>query len=140
MPYWRLFYHVVWGTKHRLQLIDPAWEKDLYGTIWSKAAALECIPYAIGGMPDHLHVVIAIPPKLSVAAVVGQLKDASCQHVNEKHAGGFFLWQSEYGIFSVSEKALFSVVDYVEHQKRHHALNLLNLPLEKIPTDGLKFS
>ena len=70
MPYWKLFYHVVWGTKHRLPLIDPAWEKDLYGYIRGKATALECIPHAMGGMPDHIHVAISIPPKLSVATMI----------------------------------------------------------------------
>ncbi|HEX5944159.1 MAG TPA: transposase [Anaerolineales bacterium] len=69
MPYWRLFYHVIWSTKNRLPLIDPAWEKDLHGYIRGKATALECIPYAIGGMPDHLHVAISIPPKLAVATL-----------------------------------------------------------------------
>ena len=49
MPYWRLFYHIVWSTKNRLDLIDPAWEKDVYGYIWGKATALECIPHAIDG-------------------------------------------------------------------------------------------
>jgi REP element-mobilizing transposase RayT len=77
MPYWRLFYHIVWGTKNRLPLIESAWEKDLYGYIWGKATALECIPHAINGMSDHLHVVISIPPKLSVATLIGQLKGAS---------------------------------------------------------------
>lgn len=77
MPYWRLFYHVIWATKHRIQLIEPAWEYDLYGYIWGKSTALECIPHAIGGMYDHLHIAISIPPKLAVATVVGQLKGAS---------------------------------------------------------------
>lgn len=88
MPYWRLFYHVVWGTKNRLALIDPAWEKELHGYIRGKATALECIPHAIGGMPDHMHVVISIPPKLALATVIGQLKGASSHHVNQKYTGG----------------------------------------------------
>lgn len=74
MPYWRLFYHAVWGTKNRLDLIDPAWENDLYGYIRGKATALECIPHAINGMSEHIHVVISIPPKLAVATVIGHLK------------------------------------------------------------------
>lgn len=41
MPYWRLFYHVVWSTKHRLPLIESGWEADLHGYIWGKATALE---------------------------------------------------------------------------------------------------
>jgi len=121
-----------------LDLIDPAWEKDLYGYIWGKATALECIPHAIGGMFDHVHVAISIPPKLAVATIIGQLKGASSHHVNEKYAGGSFLWQAEYGILSFSEKALSTIVDYVNNQKKHHAENTLNLGMENVTLDTLK--
>ncbi len=135
MPYWRLFYHIVWGTKNRLELIDPAWEKDLYGYLWGKATALECTPHAIGGIADHIHVVISIPPKLCVATLVGKLKGASSHHINQNYAGGAFLWQAEYGIFSFSEKSLPMVIEYVNNQKKHHANKTLNVELENMPSD-----
>jgi putative transposase len=138
MPYWRLFYHVVWATKNRLDLIDPAWEKDLYGYMWGKATALECIPHAIGGMPDHIHVAISIPPKLAVATLIGKLKGSSSHHINTQYADGSFLWQAEYGVSSFSEKALASIVDYIHHQKKHHTENRLNMGLENIAQDGLQ--
>lgn len=135
MSYWRLFYHVVWGTKNRLELIDPAWEKDLYGYIWGKATALECIPHAIGGMPDHIHVVISIPPKVSIAILIGQLKGASSHHINKNFTAGSFGWQAEYGVFSFSEKALPKIVDYVNNQKKHHAANMLNIAMENFAAE-----
>ena len=125
MSYWRLFYHAVWSTKDRQPLIDPAWEKDLYGYLWGKATALECIPHAINGMPDHLHMVLSIPPRLAVAATIGQLKGASSHHINEQYLQGVFAWQEEYSIFSISESALDKVVGYVNHQKQHHAKRTL---------------
>ena len=138
MPYWRLFYHIVWGTKNRLALIDPAWEKDLYGYLWGKATALECIPHAIGGMADHIHVAISIPPKFPIATTIGQLKGASSYHVNKNYASGSFMWQAEYGVLSFSEKSLSVVANYVNHQKRHHANESLNLELETIPLEATK--
>ncbi len=60
MSYWRLFYHTVWSTQDRQPLIDPAWDKELYGYLWGKATALECIPHAVNGMPDHMHIVLSI--------------------------------------------------------------------------------
>jgi putative transposase len=137
MPYWRLFYHVVWGTKNRLDLIDPAWEKDLHGYIWGKATALECVPHAIGGMSDHIHIAISIPPKLAVATLIGKLKGSSSHHINKQYADGSFLWQAEYGVLSFSEKALASIVDYIHHQKKHHTENALNEGLENIAPDRL---
>jgi putative transposase len=130
MPYWRLFFHVVWSTKHRLSLIEPAWEADLYDYLWGKATALGCIPHAINGMSDHTHVAISIPPKLSLATTVGQLKGASSHHVNERYTDGAFAWQAEYGILSISERSLVRVVAYVKNQKKHHAANTLNMAME----------
>jgi REP-associated tyrosine transposase len=138
MPYWRLFYHVVWSTKNRLDLIDPTWEKDLYGYIRGKATTWECIPHAIGGISDHIHVAISIPPKLAVATLIGKLKGASSHHVNRNYCDGSFMWQAEYGVFSVSEKALPSIVDYINNQKNHHADRTLNLALEDIVPEGLR--
>jgi putative transposase len=132
MPYWRLFYHIVWGTKQRLPLIDPVWEADLYGYLWGKATALECIPHAIGGMSDHLHVVASIPPKLAIATAIGQLKGASSHHINEKYGNGSFAWQAEYGILSFSEKALPAIVDYVKNQKEHHSQDTIKAALENL--------
>ena len=138
MPYWRLFYHIVWGPKNRSPLIDPSWEKDLYSYLWGKATALECIPHAIGGMPAHMHVAISIPPKLAVATLIGKLKGASSHHVNKSYAGGSFMWQAEYGVISFSEKSLSVVIDYVDHQKQHHAKRSLNLELENMLSDVIK--
>jgi putative transposase len=130
MSYWRLFYHLVWGTKNRLELIDPTWEKDLHAYIWGKATALECIPHAIGGMSDHVHVAISIPPKLSVATLIGQLKGASSHYINQRYADGSFMWQAEYGVLSFSETSLSRIVDYVNNQKKHHAENTVKLTME----------
>ena len=130
MPYWRLFYHVVWGTKNRLPLIESAWEADLHGYLWGKATALECIPHAINGMSDHNHVVLSIPPKLAVATLIGRLKGASSHYVNEKYMNGAFMWQAEYGVLSFSERSLPRVADYVKNQKKHHADDSLDMTME----------
>ena len=139
MPYWRLFYHVVWGTKNRLPLIDSAWDNDLYGYLWGKATALECIPHAINGMSEHVHVVVSIPPKLAVATAIGQLKGASSHHINDVYvSNNAFAWQAEYGVVSFSEKSLPAVVNYVRNQKKHHAENTLKMSMEDFATTEQK--
>ena len=132
MPYWRMFYHIVWGTKNREEFISPTWESDLYGYLWGKATALGCIPHAIGGMPDHVHVAISIPPKLAVAKTIGLLKGSSSHHINANYLNGVFAWQAEYGAFTFSERALPVIVAYVKNQKKHHAENTLNVQMEEL--------
>lgn len=132
MLIWQLYYHIVWGTKNRVALIDPAWERDLYDYIWGRALTLDCIPRAIGGTADHLHVVLSIPPQLSIASLVVQLKSSSCHLVNAAYADGSFLWQAEYGVLSLSEKSLATIVDYVDEQKKHHASHTLISAMESL--------
>jgi putative transposase len=83
-------------------------------------------------MPDHIHVVISIPPKVAVAKLIGQLKGASSHHINDKYANGSFAWQAEYGVVSFSEKALPTIMKYVKNQKEHHAQNTVKETLENL--------
>ena len=108
---------------------------ELYGYLRGKVSALDCIPHAIGGIEDHVHVVLSIPPRLAVANIVGQLKGASSHHVNHailQEQG--FAWQSEYSVMSFSERFLPRVVAYVQNQKKHHAAETLWPLLEKMPS------
>jgi hypothetical protein len=47
------------------------------------------------------------------------------------------MWQAEYGVSSFSEKALASIVDYINNQKKHHAENTLTVGLEHQASEGL---
>ena len=67
MSYWQLFYHLVWSTKNRQPLLTPLVEKHIYGYLTSKATGLKGVVYTIGGTTDHVHMVVAIPPAISVS-------------------------------------------------------------------------
>ncbi|MDO8672966.1 MAG: IS200/IS605 family transposase [Dehalococcoidia bacterium] len=121
MPLWIIYYHIVWTTKDRLPLISPDLERPLIDYVTGKAVALETILHAINGTEDHLHLVLSIPPKLSVAHVVGHLKGASSHWANERtdHKPEF-AWQRGYGVFSFGPRQLQDAVSYVHRQKEHH--------------------
>ncbi len=122
MPFWRLYYHLVWATKNREHFITPEIENRLYAYIISKAAELGVFVYAISGWFDHIHLVVSIPPKHAVAYVVKRLKGASAHDLN--HAGGLdfqFAWQRGYGALSLGERQKPIAVTYVETQKQHHS-------------------
>ena len=55
MPYWKLYYHFIWGTKNRLPLIDAAFESELYRVIAAKAKDMGGFVHAMGGSEDHVH-------------------------------------------------------------------------------------
>ncbi|MBD2694207.1 IS200/IS605 family transposase [Anabaena catenula] len=122
MALWRLYYHIVWATKKREPLITNDIEEKFYGYLIGKADHLGCIIHAIGGIEDHIHLVVSIPPKLSIAEFVKTLKGSSAYHYNHSlgNVKQQFGWQEGYGVFSVGGKQLQEAIDYVHNQKIHH--------------------
>ena len=138
MPYWQLFYHLVWSTKNREPLLTPTVEKHIYGYLTSKAVGLKGIVYTIGGTEDHVHIVVSIPPAISVAKFVGQIKGVASTRFNKSGISDVrFEWQDEYGAFSFDAKRLPNFVAYVEHQKEHHAQKTLIPLLERMTSENV---
>jgi putative transposase len=133
VAFWRLFYHLVWATKGREPLlvgdVADAVERSLRTTCKEQEVRL----IAYGPMPDHLHLVLSIPPRLAVADVVGRLKGAASYVANGVKHGqdARFAWQGEYGVYSFGEKSLPDVVAYVRDQPARHAENRLWPTLEQ---------
>lgn len=119
MSYWRLFYHIVWGTKDRLPLIEPSFEASLHNVIAAKAQALGGRVHAVGGIEDHVHLAVSVPPKLSLAEFIGQVKGNSSHFVTHV-LSRTFAWQAEYGVISFGGKQLDWVVRYVKNQRQRH--------------------
>ena len=121
MPYWSLYYHFVWGVEHRLPLILPTFEKRLHSAVASKAIDLGAIVHAVGGIEDHVHLAVSIPPKIPLARFIGEIKGNTSHFVNHIIEPGFtFYWQEEYGVMSFGEKDSPFVVHYVHEQRNHH--------------------
>ncbi len=123
MPYARLLYHVVWATKHRQPAIDDGMVVPIRQAIEETSRALDVTVYAIGVMPDHVHVFAQIPPALPVARVIGRWKGASSHAANEHRPASLatLAWQSGYGVLSVSQSGFDRVLAYVQHQRARHA-------------------
>ena len=123
MALWRLYYHLVWATKEREPLINSDREVELYPYIIAKADALGCIVHAIGGVEDHIHLVVSIPPTLAIADFVKRIKGSSAHFLNQALSASLdkFGWQEGYGVFSLGGKQLEQAVDYVKNQKAHHS-------------------
>ncbi|MBD2012756.1 IS200/IS605 family transposase [Microcoleus sp. FACHB-53] len=122
MALWRLYYHLVWATKERQPLINSDREDELYRYIIAKADDIRCIVHAIGGVEDHIHLVVSIPPKLAIADFTKKIKGSSAHHLNQALSASLnkFGWQEGYGVFSLGGKQLEQAVDSVKNQKAHH--------------------
>lgn len=133
MPYWKLYYHFIWGTKNRLSLIDSVLEPELYRAVAAKIQDMEGYVHAIGGIEDHIHIAVSIPPKIAPAKLIGDVKGNSSHYVNYVVKPGFeFHWQDEYGVLSFGEKNLPAVVRYIHYQKEHHASGSIIAAMERM--------
>jgi putative transposase len=123
MPYWRLFYHVIWATKHRAPMVTDAMIGPITRAIEETARESGVTVFAVGVMPDHVHVLAQIPPTLTLSAIIGNWKGASSYAANSQVLGSptKLAWQSGYGVLSVSERSFKQVRAYVQHQRERHA-------------------
>ena len=129
------YIHIVWATWDRLPLHSGAFEQRIHRAIAAKCAALGADVIALGGVDDHVHLLVALPATLSPAEHVRQVKGASSHlATHEAHpSGAFFKWQGAYGAVSVGPDALPAVSAYIAHQREHHAANTLHLEWEHLP-------
>jgi len=133
MPYWRLFYHFAWGTKNREPLIEARWEDSLHNVIAAKATELGALVYAVGGIDDHAHLVVSVPPKIALSTFIGQVKGNSSHFVNHAlDVDIHFAWQAEYGVVSFGGKMLDMVVRYTKNQRQHHMDGTTIAVLERV--------
>ncbi len=76
---------------------------------------------AIGGIADHVHVLLSLPSPLPVAKAMQLIKGGSSKFVHEtfpEHPG--FAWQEGYGAFSVSISHVEEAIAYIQRQAEHH--------------------
>ena len=137
MPYYELYYHIIWATKMREPLITAELEPELHQYLRGKGISIGGIVHAVGGMEEHVHVVASIEPRIAVAMFIGQLKGASSHWVT--HVSAYrspFTWQEGYGVLTFGKQALPQVVEYVLHQREHHRDKRLMTEFERVDGDS----
>jgi putative transposase len=122
--YTELYVHLVWATWDRLPLITVEFQEQLYACVVAKCEELNCQVIALGGVEDHVHLLVRLAASESVSKVVKEVKGASSHlmtHVLQPDI--FFKWQGSYGAFTVSSEAVPGVRQYILSQKEHHEAN-----------------
>jgi putative transposase len=132
MSFWRTYYHLTWSTKNRASMITSEIEPRLVAYLVRKASEFGVYVFAINGWNDHIHMVVAIPPKIAVADLVKNLKGASSHYVNQEIRLEYeFAWQRGYGVLTVGERQKHIAIEYVQNQKIHHSSQTENTWLER---------
>jgi putative transposase len=113
--------HCVWATKERRAIMTPDIQQRLWPYLGGIARENKMKALAIGGMEDHLHVLLSIPSTLSVAKSVQLLKGNSSKWIHETFPHLLdFEWQEGYGAFSIGISGVKATTRYIRSQAGHH--------------------
>jgi len=113
--------HVVFSTKNREPFIESEIEELIYNYISGIGRNLGIPILKIGGMSDHIHILLMLPSTISLSSAIHRIKGSSSRWINKQFFNeNEFKWQGGYSAFSVSVSNLDKVKQYIEHQKIHH--------------------
>ena len=118
---WRCKYHVVFAPKYRRQAIYGKLKADI-GQILRKLCAQKKVEIIEAeACPDHIHMLLEIPPNLSVAQLMGYLKGKSALMIFDRHAnlkykyGNRHFWCRGYYVDTVGRNAKM-IEEYIKNQ------------------------
>jgi REP element-mobilizing transposase RayT len=119
--YTSLHYHLIFSTKNR----EPWLHRDIEQRIWEFLGGIarrnDMKALQIGGIEDHVHLIVGVPATLAVSKALQLLKGSSSTWIHETFPDlTQFQWQDGYGAFTVSKSQLPEVIHYVAHQRDHH--------------------
>jgi putative transposase len=116
-----LLLHVVFSTKHRLPIITPQLRPRLYKFMGGIVRDQQGVMMEIGGVEDHVHLLVRWRPDESIAYLLRNVKARSSKWVNENRLiPTRFAWQEGYSVFSVSQSQKGKVAAYIGRQEEHH--------------------
>jgi len=117
-----LHFHVVFSTKNRDPRIGSEWRDRLHAYLGGVARQSGAIAEAIGGVQDHVHLLLGLGATARLADVVRDIKAVSSSWVHTEIGDHSFAWQEGYGAFTVSPSQRESVRNYIAKQEEHHRI------------------
>jgi len=119
--YTQIHIHAIFAVQNRLSLVQKQWKDELYQYITGIIEKNTHKLLAIGGMPDHIHVLFGMRPTQSISDLMQDIKGCSSIWINKKQfVKGKFSWQEGYGAFSYGKSQIDGVVRYINNQEIHH--------------------
>jgi putative transposase len=132
----QLYYHFAWSTHGRAKLIRRKFRPALLKIINEEAKKAGAWPIRHNAMPDHVHLLVRLPPTLAISDFIGKVKGASSHWVNEEiHPSFKLMWQDGYGVLTLRKGEVEKVSRYIDNQESHHAGGRLSVLLERTAGD-----
>ena len=139
--YIKSYIHIVFAVKNRETLIPLQWLPYLHRYIDGVIKNCNCHALAVGGTPNHVHILVAMHQDTSVSTLVKGIKTSSNKYLNSNRATPcLFSWQSGYAAISVSPTLVDKVSGYISRQmQHHHGVSLRNELIYMLTAAGIEF-
>ena len=119
--YTKILIHYIFSTKNREKIMTIELQERLWAYMGGIAKGNNMKALAIGGIEDHVHLLISLPVTLSISKAIQLIKGGSSKWVHDTFPDyNKFNWQEGYGAFSVSISQIKNTIAYINRQKEHH--------------------
>lgn len=116
-----LHVHLVFSTKNRERWLRVEVEEDVWRYLGGICRTHGVVALQIGGVEDHVHLLLGIPPTLAMSELVRRIKGESSKWLSAEKTGfKDFAWQDGYGAFTVSRSHIPQTIQYIQNQRQHH--------------------
>ena len=123
-----------------MPLIEAAWRLRLHEYLGGTIRGLGGFPQEVGGVADHVHLLVGLKATHCLADVMRELKKASSAWVHDELGSPGFAWQEGYAAFTVSATAREAVRSYIAKQEEHHRVRSFREEVvEMLEKAGIKY-
>jgi REP element-mobilizing transposase RayT len=110
----------VFSCKDRARLLSEPIRAELFPYIHGLLANKGCALLKGGGVDDHVHLLIRVPPRLALSDVIRDIKANSSRWIREHFRVASFAWQTGFGLFTVHQSLIETTRQYIDNQAEHH--------------------
>ena len=113
--------HIIFSTKMRRPFIQPEIIDDLHNYMGGIARYHQSQVHEIGGVADHVHLLVSLPRTLTLSRLIEEVKKGSSKWMKTNGAKYHnFAWQNGYGAFSIGQSSFDNVRQYIQNQEERH--------------------
>lgn len=117
----KIYIHISWAVHNSMHKLQPHVQDQVTNILTSKATSLSLSLKAINVQSDHIHILLELPPKLSLALIVQKLKGYSSNWINKQHLfNTHFHWKRGYDAYSISAAHTDNLITLFKNQHKYH--------------------
>jgi len=116
-----IFVHIIFSTKCRKPFIHSTMIHNLHKYMVGIAREHNAYVHEIGGVEDHVHLLVSLPRTISLCKLVEEIKKGSSRWMKTQGKDwSRFAWQNGYGAFSIGRSSYENLRRYIQNQQEHH--------------------